>query len=89
MELSRDALWANRFLEEGLSAPEGYGAPEPKRIEEFHLSEGRAIFDLMGVRHYVRRGPAPFPDLVEVAGGGELPSMYRSDTALPRAFVVG
>ena len=23
MELSRDALWANRFLEEGLSAPEG------------------------------------------------------------------
>ncbi|HZN92879.1 MAG TPA: YfhO family protein [Myxococcales bacterium] len=88
MELSRDALWANRFVEEGFSAPEGYGAPEPKRIDEFHLSEQRAIFDLMGVQYYVRRGPAPFPDLVEVGGGGELPSLYRSETAFPRAFVV-
>lgn len=89
MELSRDALWANRFLEEGLSAPEGYGAPEPKRIEEFHLSQERALLDLMGVRYYVRRGPAPFPDLVEVAGGGELPSLYRADSASPRVFVAG
>ncbi|HEY8206056.1 MAG TPA: YfhO family protein [Myxococcaceae bacterium] len=88
MELSRDALWANRFLEEGLSAPEGYGAPEPKRIEEFHLSQERALLDLMGVRYYVRRGPPPFPDLVAVAGGGELPSLYRSEAASPRAFVV-
>jgi len=87
MELSRDALWANRFLEEGLSAPEGYGAPEPKRIEEFHLSQERALLDLMGVAYYVRRGPPPFPHLVKVEGGGELPTLYRADSASPRAFV--
>jgi len=89
MELSRDSLWANRFLEEGLSAPEGYGAPEPKRIEEFHLSQERALLDLMGVAYYVRRGPPPFPDLVEVAGGGELPTLYRAASASPRVFVAG
>ncbi|HET7042203.1 MAG TPA: YfhO family protein, partial [Gemmatimonadales bacterium] len=89
MELSRDALWANRFVEEGLSAPEGYGAPEPKRIEEFHLSQDRALLDLMGVGYYVRRGPPPFPDLVKVAGGGELPSLYRAESTSPRVFVAG
>jgi membrane protein YfhO len=89
MELSRDALWANRFLEEGLSAVEGYGAPEPKRLEAFQLSQERALLDLMGVHFYVRRGPPPFPDLERVAGGGELPTLYWTGSALPRAFVVG
>lgn len=87
MDLSRDALVANRFMEEGLSTPEGYGAPEPKRLEEFHLANERAFYDLMGVSYYVRSGPAPYPDLERVAGGEGLPVLYRSSTAMPRAFV--
>ncbi|WP_375772180.1 YfhO family protein [Archangium gephyra] len=86
--LSRDALVPNRFVEERLRVFEGYGAPEPLRIESLYESGARAAFDLAGVGYYVRRGPPPFEDLVPVLSLPGLPTLYRSDTALPRAFVV-
>lgn len=86
--LSRDALVPNRFVEERLRVFEGYGAPEPLRIESLHESGARAAFDLAGVGYYVRRGPPPFEDLVPVLSSPGLPTLYRSDTAVPRAFVV-
>ncbi|WP_257457939.1 YfhO family protein [Archangium lipolyticum] len=86
--LSRDALVPNRFVEERLRVFEGYGAPEPLRIEPLYESGARAAFDLAGVGYYVRRGPPPFADLVPVLTLPGLPTLYRSDTALPRAFVV-
>ncbi len=86
--LSRDALVPNRFVEERLRVFEGYGAPEPLRIEPLYESGARAAFDLAGVGYYVRRGPPPFEDLVPVLSLPGLPTLYRSDTALPRAFVV-
>jgi hypothetical protein len=88
MALSRDALVPNRFVEERLRAFEGYGAPEPLHVEELAASGARAAFDLAGVGYYVRRGPPPYPDLVPVLAEPGLPTLYRSDTALPRAFVV-
>lgn len=86
--LSRDALVPNRFVEERLRVFEGYGAPEPLRIESLYESGARAAFDLAGVGYYVRRGPPPFEDLVPILSLPGLPTLYRSDTALPRAFVV-
>jgi Bacterial membrane protein YfhO len=86
--LSRDALVPNRFVEERLRVFEGYGAPEPLRIESLYESGARAAFDLAGVGYYVRRGPPPFEDLVPVLALPGLPTLYRSDTAVPRAFVV-
>jgi hypothetical protein len=86
--LSRDALVPNRFVEERLRVFEGYGAPEPQRIEALYESGARAAFDLAGVGYYVRRGPPPFEDLVPVLSLPGLPTLYRSDTALPRTFVV-
>ena len=86
--LSRDALVPNRFVEERLRVFEGYGAPEPLRIESLYESGTRAAFDLAGVGYYVRRGPPPFEDLVPVLSLPGLPTLYRSDTAVPRAFVV-
>ncbi len=88
MALSRQALVPNRFVEERLRAFEGYGAPEPLHVEELAASGARAAFDLAGVGYYVRRGPPPYPDLVPVLAEPGLPTLYRSDTALPRAFVV-
>jgi membrane protein YfhO len=86
--LSRDALVPNRFVEERLRVFEGYGAPEPLRIESLYESGARAAFDLAGVGYYVRRGAPPFEDLVPVLALPGLPTLYRSDTAMPRAFVV-
>ncbi|WP_052519478.1 YfhO family protein [Archangium violaceum] len=86
--LSRDALVPNRFVEERLRVFEGYGAPEPLRIESLYESGARAAFDLAGVGYYVRRGAPPFEDLEPVLALPGLPTLYRSDTAMPRAFVV-
>lgn len=88
ISLSRDALVPNRFVEERLRVFEGYGAPEPPRIEALYESGARAAFDLAGVGYYVRRGPPPFEDLVPVLSLPGLPTLYRSGTALPRAFMV-
>lgn len=85
---SRDALVPNRHLEDRVHALEGYGSIEPERINEFHLAGHRSVFDLTGVEFYLRRKPAPFPDLEEVARPDGLPALYRSRTAAPRAFVV-
>ncbi|HLL54043.1 MAG TPA: hypothetical protein VK447_10875, partial [Myxococcaceae bacterium] len=82
MEASRDALIPNSHLEERLPALEGYGAPEPERVPEFHLAGSRALFDLAGVTAYVRAGPPPFEDLMEVPVPPGLPRLYRSTTAL-------
>ena len=86
--LSRDALVPNRFVEERLRVFEGYGAPEPLRIESLYESGARAAFDLAGVGYYVRRGAPPYEDLEPVLALPGLPTLYRSDTAMPRAFVV-
>jgi hypothetical protein len=88
LELSRDALVPNRFVEEHLRALEGYGAPEPADEARFHLSGERALYDLTGVSYFIRNGPPPFADLERLPTPPELPSLYRSRTALPRAFVV-
>lgn len=87
-EASRDVLIPNRFAEDHLRALEGYGAPEPHWVPEFNRSNTRAVFDLTGVQFYVRDGEAPFEDLTEVPVKPGLPHLYRSDTAMPRAFVV-
>ncbi len=92
---SRDMLVPNRFVEEHIHAAEGYGPLGPRRAMELAEEGWRGFFDLAGVAWYVRRGPAPFPDLsaVEVPSkAGDpapgMPRLYRSRTAMPRAFVV-
>ncbi|ATB41469.1 hypothetical protein CYFUS_006935 [Cystobacter fuscus] len=86
--LSRDALVPNRFVEEHLRVLEGYGAPEPQHVESLSGTGARAAFDQLGVDYYVRRGPPPFEDLEPLLALPGLPTLYRSGTALPRAFLV-
>ncbi|HLL83704.1 MAG TPA: hypothetical protein VK420_13655, partial [Longimicrobium sp.] len=87
IDVSRDALVPNRSMEERLRALEGYGAPEPA-WSDFVMSGRRAVFDLTGVGVYVREGPPPYPDLEKLPTPPGLPSVYRSATAFPRAWVV-
>lgn len=90
VENSRDALIPLRWVEEGLEAFEGYGAPEPKLFtqltEQFTLP--RTLYDLASVRTFVRAGPPPFERLTPVPATEGLPRIYLSTSALPRAFVV-
>jgi hypothetical protein len=88
IELSRDRLIPNRFVEEQLPALEGYGAPEPARSDMFHLARERNIYDLTGVTWYVREGPPPFADLELLQTLEDGTTLSRSRTALPRAFLV-
>jgi hypothetical protein len=74
-------------------ALEGDGAPEPARLGLLlRGSPPEALYDLASVAWYVRRGEGP-PGSSLVAGEpkGDLlapPALYRSSTALPRAFLV-
>ncbi len=88
IELSRDRLIPNRFMEERLPALEGYGAPEPARSDVFHLAGERSVYDLAGVIWYVRHGPPPYEDLELLHTLEDGTTLSRSRTALPRAFLV-
>ncbi|WP_224365531.1 YfhO family protein [Hyalangium versicolor] len=88
IELSRDRLIPNRFVEERLPALEGYGAPEPVRSDVFNLAGERSVYDLTGVTWYVRNGPPPYADLELLQTLEDGTTLSRSKTALPRAFLV-
>jgi hypothetical protein len=88
IERSIDWLVPNRFVEEHLPALEGYGAPEPAYSELLQYARERSVYDLTGVTLYVRQGPAPFPDLELVHQLEDGTTLFRSRTALPRAFLV-
>ncbi|MBS1153080.1 MAG: hypothetical protein H6Q89_4778, partial [Myxococcaceae bacterium] len=89
IEASRDRLVPLRHLEEELAGFEGYEPPTPRLAFEFRAIDNRGVFDLAGVTHYTRPGEPPFEDVEEVGRGpGGMPVLYRSKTALPRAFVV-
>jgi uncharacterized membrane protein (GlpM family) len=98
---SRDALIPNWSMTEGLDALEASNEPRPALLQGFVGSEEppRGLYDLAGVEWYVRRDRPPFPDLERVAGPQpmkadffdrlvDLPQVYRSRTAMTRAFVV-
>jgi len=92
---SRDMLIRKRNVEEQLPTLNGYGRPDPRRLSELLTSDGpRGLYDLAGVRWFLRMGAPPFPDLepVPVLAASERPTewpdLYRSKTGMPRAFVV-
>jgi hypothetical protein len=87
MDQTRDALRPLSWFEDGLNAIEGYGPPVPRLSELFLTYGGRGTFDVGGVSYFVRDGDPPFPDAERVAAPEGLPRLYRSRTALPRAFV--
>jgi hypothetical protein len=74
-------------MEDGLSAIEGYGPPVPRLSETFLSYGGRGAYDVGGAGYFVRDADAPFPDAELVARPPGLPRLYRTQTALPRAFV--
>ncbi|MCE9668000.1 YfhO family protein [Myxococcus stipitatus] len=88
IERSLDRLVPNRSMEERLPALEGYGAPEPLRVDRFHLAGARSVYDLAGVTHYIRQGPPPFDDLELLHEADDGTTLSHSRTALPRAFLV-
>jgi len=84
---SRENLIGLRPYEESLAMVEGYGFREPWRLTDALEGENRGAFDVLGVTHYLRQGPAPFADLEPVNALG-WSRAYRSRTAFPRAWVV-
>ena len=85
---SRENLLGLRYLEEGFSIPEGYGFRDPWRLADATAGNPRGAFDLFGVTHYLRGAEPPFADLEPMDATGGWMKVYRSRTALPRAFVV-
>jgi hypothetical protein len=86
---SFEALVPLRFVEAGLKAVEGYGAPELTLVDEVLEGAPRRTFDLFGVTDYLRDGDAPpFDGLRLVSHRPGLPAHWSSDSAFPRAFVV-
>lgn len=89
IEASRDRLVPLRHLEEGLLGFEGYEPPIPRLANQFRYLETRGVYDLAGVSYFTRPKEPPFPDVEELGRGpGGIPVLYRSKTAMPRAFVV-
>jgi len=88
IESSRDALVLKRNVEERLTSFEGYEAPAPRRHVEAMNRPTRALYDLAGVTWFLA-GTRRFSDLEETGPAQDgRPGLYRSRTALPRAFVV-
>ncbi len=93
---TRIDLVGKRHLEEQIDCLDADGRPMPERLHELLLERPRGLLDLAGVRWIVSRGEPPYPDLEKVVPAGPsasdrwfaLPNLYRSSTALPRAFVV-
>jgi hypothetical protein len=86
---SFEALVPLRFVEAGLKAVEGYGAPELTLVDEILDGAPRRTFDLFGVTDYLRDGDAPpFEGLKLVSRRPGLPAHWSSDDGFPRAFVV-
>ncbi len=84
---SRENLVGLRPLEESLAMVEGYGFRDPWRQTDALEAEPRGPYDVFGVTHFVRHGPAPFSDLEPMNETG-WSRAYRSRTAFPRAWVV-
>lgn len=84
---SRENLIGLRPYEEGLPMLEGYGFRDPWRQTDALDGNPRGPYDVLGITHFVRRGPAPFADLAPVNQKG-WSRAYRSATAFPRAWVV-
>lgn len=53
---SRERLVPQRHVEEQLRAAEGYGTPEPERVDAFLEHGGQGAYDLAGVRWRIRGG---------------------------------
>jgi Bacterial membrane protein YfhO len=85
---SRENLLGLRYLEEGFSIPEGYGFRDPWRLADATAGNPRGAYDLFGVTHYLRGDGPPFADLEPMEATGGWMKLYRSRSALPRAFVV-
>jgi hypothetical protein len=86
---ARDGLVPMQAVVERIASVEGADSPDPERIEPLvnAPSVPRAVYDLLGVSEFVRER-APFADTQEVATVPGVSSLYRSTTAMPRAFVV-
>lgn len=87
---SRAALYPLRWVEEHLVALEGYGAPEPilpTTATELHRP-GKALFDLAGIRFFIRAGDSPLADVNAIETPEGLPRLYESPGAMPNAFVL-
>lgn len=87
MARSRPALYPLRFMEERVRAVEGYGAPRPARFDDFLRDAPPSTYDLVGAAYLVRR-ERPAQNMEPLLAPEGLPALYRSPTALPRAFLV-
>lgn len=88
LESARDGLVPVQVIRERMPTVEGYGTPEPARLDDLEQGAPQPLYNLLGVRGYVRDGPAPFPGLRPV---GEVPGVARAflgGAPMPRAFVV-
>jgi hypothetical protein len=84
---SRAMLVPMRNVEEGVAVVQGYGPPEPLLYTQAFDAGLRGLYDLGGVTHYLGLQGPPFPNLERVANAPGPLEMYRSRTALPRAYL--
>lgn len=85
---ARDGLVLLQGMRERLSTVEGYGPPEPERLHAFEGGAPQPLYDLLGVRAYVREEMAPFAGLQAVHTVPGVSRTFVGGRPMPRAFVV-
>jgi hypothetical protein len=85
---SRDGLVPIQAVREGLFGVEGYGPPEPARLHGVEGGAPKPLYDLLGVRAFVREDQPPFPGLTEVHAVPGVSRTFVGSAPMPRAFVV-
>jgi hypothetical protein len=88
LSAARDGLVPMQALRDSLATVEGYAPPPPALGHGWEKGAPRSVYDLLGVKAFVRAGGPPFRGLTEVAHVRGVSRAYVGGNPLPRAFVV-
>jgi hypothetical protein len=88
LSAARDGLVPMQALRDSLATVEGYAPPPPALGHGWEKGAPRSVYDLLGVKAFVRAGGPAVQGLTEVAHVQGVSRTYVGGHPLPRAFMV-